>query len=247
MKSKWLTLIMFSFVIMLTSESYSIDVTPASFTYNLTPVGLTQDVVFYNRKDMPERVKVSFKKYKDDSEEKNLGKWATVYPKIVTVGPDQQKVVKFSIEPPKDLERGEYRALLFMEELEQKALNNLEGKVVLKEGNTTQIKMLINLGIVVYGYVGDPTTFKVSGKVSDLNVKNNYLEFYLENDGEITKPYNLVFEGIDKKTKKITSKATVVAVVQGYKEKVVQKYPEDIEVSKIYLKDSNEKIIQTIK
>lgn len=247
MKNKWLASIMFSFMAMVTLESYSIDVTPASFVYNLTPVGLTQDVVFYNRKDMPERVKVSFKKYKDDSEEKNLGKWATVYPKIVTVGPDQQKVVKFSIEPPKGLEKGEYRSLLFMEELEQKALNNLEGKVVLTEGNTTQIKMLINLGIVVYGYVGDPTTFKVSGKLSDLKLRNNSLEFYLENDGEITKPYNLVFEGRDKKTKEITSKTIIVAVVQGYKEKVVHDYPEGIEISKIYLKDSNEKIIQNIK
>lgn len=228
-------------------ESYSIDITPAAFVYNLTSVGLTQDVVFYNRKDSPERVKVSFKKYKDDNEEKNLGKWATVYPKIVTVGPDQQKVVKFSIEPPKGLEKGEYRALLFMEELEQKALNNLEGKVVLKEGNTTQIKMLINLGVVVYGYVGDPSTFKVSGKVSDLKLRNNSLEFYLENDGEITKPYSLVFEGIDKKTKEITSKTIIVAVVQGYKEKVEHDYPLDIEVSKIYIKDSNEKTIQVIK
>lgn len=247
MKNNWLKVILFSFMVMFSLESYSIDITPASFVYDLSPIGVTQDVVFYNRKDYAERIKVSFKKYKTDSEDKNLGKWATVYPKIVTVGPDQQKVVKFSIEPPKGLEKGEYRSLLFMEELDQKALNNLEGKVVLKEGNTTQIKMLINLGVVVYGYVGDPNTLKVSGKVTDLKSTNNSVEFNLENDGEITKPYSLVFEGFNKKTREITSKIEIIAVVQGYKEKVKYNYPSDIDVNKIYVKDSKEEVIKVIK
>lgn len=247
MKNSFLNKIIFSLLFLLSLKSYSIEITPSSFVYNLDSIGMTQDVVFYNRKDRPERVRITFKPYKEDKEDKYLGKWGTIFPKIVTIGPDQQKVVKFSIEPPRGLERGEYRALLFMEELEQKALNNVEGKVVLKGGSTTQINMLINLGVVVYGYVGDPANFKVSGKVTDIKTFKNSVEFYLENDGEITKPYKLVFEGVDKKTRELKTNMKDIVIVQGYKEKVTEKYPQDIEINKIYLKDSNEKTIKIIK
>lgn len=247
LKNKNFKKILFSLFCLLTLKSYSIEITPSSFVYNLDTVGLTQDVVFYNRKDRPERIKISFKKYKDDNDSVYLGKWGTIFPKIVTVGPDQQKVVKFSLEPPKGLKKGEYRAMLFMEELEQRSLNNVEGKVVLKDGSTTQINMLINLGMVVYGYVGDVNTLKISGNVTDIKLEKNLLEFFLENDGEITKPYSLVFEGIDKKTKDKKIETKKFVVVQGYKEKINEKIPEDISVNKIYLKDSTGKILKNIK
>lgn len=229
------------------TKAFSIEITPSTFVYNLDGLGMTQDVVFYNRKDRPERVRVSFKPYREDKENKYLGKWGTIFPKIITVGPDQQKTVKFSIEPPSGLPKGEYRALLFMEELEQKSLNNVEGKVVLKNGSTTQINMLINLGVVVYGYVGDPESLKISGKVTNLKNSSGAVSFDLENDGEITKPYKLIFEGIDKKTGEFKAETKDIVVVQGYKEKVSEKYPKNLNVKKIYLKDSKDRKIQDIK
>ena len=224
----------------------AIEIVPGEFVYKLNALGLTQDVTFYNRKDRPERIKISFKPYQKDSEDKYLGKWGTIFPKIITVGPKDQKTVKFSLEPPAGLPKGEYRAVLFMEELEQKALNP-EGKVVLKEGSTnSQINMLINLGVIVYGYSGDPETLKVSGKVSNPKVLGSRIEFNLKNDGEITKPYTLFFEGIDKEGKnKIEHKN--ITVIQGYEDKVNEVFPKDMKVQKIYLRDSKNNLIKTFK
>lgn len=247
MKRNRVIKIILGMMLLLGIKAFSIEITPSTFVYKLDGLGLTQDVVFYNRKDRPERVRASFKPYREDKEEKYLGKWGTIFPKIVTIGPDQQKTVKFSIEPPSGLPNGEYRALLFMEELEQKSLNNVEGKVVLKNGSTTQINMLINLGVVVYGYVGDPESLKVSGKVTNLKNLSGVVSFDLENDGEITKPYKLIFEGTDKNTGEFKAETKNIIVVQGYKEKVSEKYPKDLNVNKIYLKDSKDRKIQDIK
>lgn len=244
-KEKILTLLIA--ISVFTSIAFGIEITPSNFVYDLDPLGLTQDVVFYNRKDRPERVKISFKPYKNDDSSKYLGDWAIVYPKIITISPDSQKTVKFSIEPPNNLKNGEYRGLFYMEELEQKALDNIEGKVVLKNGSTTQINMLINLGVVVYGYVGDPKNLKVSGKVKKFNLSNTKVDFTLENNGEITKPYTLTFSGIDLKTKKMITIDKNVVVVQGYEEFISESIPKDINVQSIILKDINNNIIQKFK
>lgn len=234
-------------MLVIASTLFGIEITPASFVYDLDPSGITQDVVFYNRKDKPERVRVSFKPYEKDGENKYLGKWGTIFPKIVTIGPDEQKTVKFSLEPPGNLPNGEYRALLFMEELEQKALNNVDGKVTLKSGNMTQINMIINLGIVVYGYSGNRDSLMISGEVTNVQLGKKILKFTLKNNGEITKPYSLVYEGTDKKDGKPVVETENLIVVQGYSENIEKEIPKELNVKKIYIKDSKERILKTIK
>lgn len=225
----------------------AIEITPASFVYQLSALGNTQTVTFYNRKDRPERIKISFIPYQQDGDDKYLGKWGTIYPRVITVPPKDQKEIKFSIEAPGNLPKGEYRAVLFMEELEQKSLTP-SGKVVMKEGTAnSQVNMLINLGAIVYGYSGNPNELKISGKVSEKKVLKNRVEFKLKNDGEVTKPYRLFFEGIDKEGKnKIEHKNLVV--VQGYEEKINHKFPETMtQVNKIYLLDSNNQLLESFK
>ncbi|WP_176892614.1 MULTISPECIES: hypothetical protein [Fusobacterium] len=227
-------------------STYAIEIIPPTFEYQLSVLGNTQDVTFFNRKDKPERVRISFRPFRQDSDEKYLGKWGTIYPKVITVPPKGQRTVKFAIEPPAGLAKGEYRALLFMEELEQKALNS-EGKVVLKEGVTSsQVNMLINLGVVVYGYSGAKENLKVSGTVSNEKVKKDEIEFTLKNDGEITTKYILVYEGKRKDgSPKIEQRE--ILVVEGYDEKISQDFPEGMSVQKIYLKDSKGNIIKNFK
>lgn len=217
---------------------YAIEITPAEFVYNLDSYGVTQDVVFYNRKDRAERVRVSFKPYQTDGDEKNLGKWATVFPKVITVAPGEQRIVKFSIEPPKGLKPGEYRGTLFMEELEQKSLSKVKGKVVIKQGTTSQVNMLINLSVGVFGYIGDPNNLKVSGKVGNMKRTGNTINFILENNGEITKPYQYILKGKDKNGKEITKEEKLV-VIQGYKENIRKDLPKDMRVTDVIIKDFN--------
>ncbi len=233
-------------IIGLASTTQAIEIIPSTYVYQLSAIGTTQDVTFYNRKDKPERIKVSFKPFRTDGDEKYLGKWGTIYPKIITVPPRGQKSMKFSIEPPAGLAKGEYRALLFMEELEQKALNP-EGKVVLKDGvSNSQVSMLINLGVVVYGYSGDRESLVVSGKVSGEKVKKDEISFKLENDGEISSPYTLVFEGTRKDGSPRIENVEIM-VVQGYSEDVQMDFPDEMNVSKIYLKDSKGNILKNFK
>lgn len=225
----------------------AIEITPADFVYQLDKLGNTQTVTFYNRKDKPERVKISFITYQKDGDDKYLGKWGTIYPRIITIPPKDQKEIKFSIEAPGNLPKGEYRAVLFMEELEQKALTP-QGKVVIKEGTTnSQVNMLINLGVIVYGYSGNPDELKVSGSVSEEKLLQNRIEFKLKNDGEVTKPFTLFFEGKDKEGKtKIVHKNIIV--VQGYEDKINEKLPEEMsKVDKIYLMNSNNELVKTFK
>lgn len=229
------------------SSAQAIEIIPSTYVYQLSALGTTQDVTFYNRKDKPERIKISFKPFRTDGDDKYLGKWGTIYPRIITVPPRGQKALKFSIEPPSGLANGEYRALLFMEELEQKALTP-QGKVVLKEGiSSSQVSMLVNLGVVVYGYVGDRESLKVSGKVSKEQLKSDEIRFVLTNDGEISNPYTLVIEGT-RKDGSPRIQNTDILVVQGYSENVKVEFPEDMNtVSKIYLKDSNGNVIKNFK
>lgn len=233
-------------IVGLASAVQAIEIIPSTYVYQLNAIGTTQDVTFYNRKDKPERVKVSFKPFRTDGDEKYLGKWGTIYPKVITVPPRGQKSMKFSIEPPAGLAKGEYRALLFMEELEQKALNP-EGKVVLKEGvSNSQVSMLINLGVVVYGYSGDRESLAVSGKVSGEKVKKDEISFTLENDGEISSPYTLVFEGTRKDGSPRIENIEIM-VIQGYKEDINMDFPDEMNVSKIYLKDSKGNVLKSFK
>lgn len=230
----------------ITSAVQAIEIIPSTYVYQLSSLGNTQDVTFYNRKDKPERIKVSFKPFRTDGDEKYLGKWGTIYPRVITVPPRGQKTMKFSIEPPAGLPTGEYRALLYMEELEQKALSP-EGKVVLKEGtSSSQVSMLINLGVVVYGYSGDRDALKVSGKVTEEKVKKDEIEFTLENDGEISNPYTLIFEGT-RKDGSPRQENIEIMVVEGYKEKVKMDFPEEMNVTKITLRDSKGNIIKSFK
>lgn len=231
----------------LASVAQAIEITPAEFVYQLDSLGNSQTVTFYNRKDKPERVKISFIPYQKDGEDKYLGNWGTIYPRIVTVPPKDQKDIKFSIEAPRNLPKGEYRAVLFMEELEQKALTP-QGKVIMKEGTTnSQVNMLINLGVIVYGYSGDPNELKVSGSVSEEKILETRMEFKLKNDGEITKPYTLFFEGVDKEGKQRIINKNIV-VIQGYEDKINEKLPEELAtINKIYLMDSNKNIIKTFR
>lgn len=229
------------------TAAHGIEIIPSTFTYRLNPLGNTQDVTFFNRKDKPERVKVSFKPYRTDPESKYLGQWGTIYPKVITIPPKGQKTLKFSLETPSGLPKGEYRALLYMEELEQKALSP-EGKVVVREGITSsQVNMLINLGVVVYGYSGNPDDLKVSGRVINEKVRNDDVSFTLENTGEISVPFKLVLEGTRKKDGSPKIEEINIMVVQGYSEKVVKDFPEDMKVNKIYVKDLKNNVIKTLK
>ena len=55
-------------IIGLATVTEAIEIIPSTFVYQLSALGTTQDITFYNRKDKPERIKVTFKPFRTDSE-----------------------------------------------------------------------------------------------------------------------------------------------------------------------------------
>ena len=225
--------------------AYGIEVAPSSYIYRIDQGGMAQDVLLLNEKDKPERVKVSFKRYKDDSDEKSLEKWTTIYPKIVTIIPGGQKTVKFAIEPPEGLAKGEYRALIFFEELEQRALDFSGGKVIVSESVGTQLNFMISLGVVVYGYVGNPDDLIVNGEIKKMRLENGKKKGILRNTGEITRAYTIEITGrnaggIEEIVKEKRS------VVQGYSDELIIDLPVDFKPRKVELKGYNGSLLESL-
>ncbi len=224
---------------------YGIEVAPSTYNYRIDQGGIAQDVLLLNENDKSERIKISFIKYRNDKEEKSLGKWTTVYPKIVSINPGSRKTVKFSIEPPSELKKGEYRSLIFFEELEQRALDFSGGKVVVSTSPSSQINFMISLGVVVYGYVGDPNDLVVNGKIKKVKREGNKITGIIQNNGEITKPYTLIVTGKNSKgfEEKITELRTVV---EGYSDPLKIELPKGFRANKIELKGYNGSLLETL-
>ena len=119
-------------------------VTQTSFGVDLAkPV--TVDTTLINQGDKPVRVRVDFEKPNWVKDEYYLGDQLVVYPKIVMIPPKGKIQVKVAPRIKKELEDGEYVALLMFKELPPKNTNN-------------QVTMLMNVGVHYYGRKGELQT-----------------------------------------------------------------------------------------
>jgi P pilus assembly chaperone PapD len=85
---------------------------------------------------------------------RDLSRWMVFNPRLVTVRPGRKRTVRFSVRPPPDLQEGEYRAVVFFEELPGKADSPFREKAQGSVG--LQLKLLTRLGVSLYGMVGEP-------------------------------------------------------------------------------------------
>jgi P pilus assembly chaperone PapD len=80
----------------------------------------------------------------------DLGPWMVFNPRRMTLRPGEKRVVRFSVRAPEHLPGGEYRTVVFFEELPERpdeaAAPNAEIGI--------HVKLLTRLGITVYGRVG---------------------------------------------------------------------------------------------
>ena len=106
----------------------------------------TQVVEITNTSNTTKRLKVYPGKPPEMKEELYLGEWLVLYPPILTLRPGQKRAVRFSVRAPDDLKAGEYRSLLYFEELPQQNSNSNSGKI--------DFQLLTKLGINLYGRYG---------------------------------------------------------------------------------------------
>lgn len=80
----------------------------------------------------------------------DLAPWLVLNPRRFTLEPSARRVVRFSVRPPAELPPGEYRTVVFFEELPPRPEDGGA------EGTAVQIQILTRLGVTIYGRVGDP-------------------------------------------------------------------------------------------
>ena len=84
----------------------------------------------------------------------DLSRWAVFNPRLLTIRPRQKRTVRFSIRPPRQLGEGEYRAVIFFEELPSRAPAS-PGAVDNKKVEL-QLTLLTRVGVSLYGMRGEP-------------------------------------------------------------------------------------------
>ncbi|MGB6128629.1 MAG: hypothetical protein WBG30_07760 [Psychrilyobacter sp.] len=135
-------------------------VTKTSFGVDLNRP-MTQETALINQGNKVVRVRVDFEKPKWAKDKYYLGDQLVVYPKIVLIPPKSKIHVKIAPRIKRDLEDGEYVALLVFKELPLRNNNN-------------QVSLLMNIGIPYYGRKGELRTGIEFKKFRVIKVKTGY-------------------------------------------------------------------------
>jgi P pilus assembly chaperone PapD len=123
----------------------------AAFSVTRTSLGVnldqpvTKETTLINQGDKPVRVRVDFEKTTWAKDQYYLGDQLVAYPKIVIIPPKGKIQIKIAPRIKKDLQDGEYVALLMFKELPPRNSNS-------------QVTMLMNIGIPYYGRKGQLKT-----------------------------------------------------------------------------------------
>lgn len=140
MKKYAKALIAISLAVCSASSLAAFSVTRTSFGVNLDqPV--TKETTLINQGNKPVRVRVDFEKPPWAKDEYYLGDELVAYPKIVMIPPKGKIQVKIAPRIKKDLQDGEYVALLVFKEMPSRS-------------SKAQVTMLMNIGVPYYGRKG---------------------------------------------------------------------------------------------
>ncbi|MGL5124967.1 MAG: fimbrial biogenesis chaperone [Fusobacteriaceae bacterium] len=138
-------------------------VAPGVFDVSLDrPV--TEEIIVVNNSNEPIRLKVYTGKDTDTESEDYLGEWVRVFPRTLSIDGQSERRVKFSVRPPKDIQNGEYKGLIFIEELPEV----VEGK--------SSLTLAGRHGLTVYG---------TKGKVDYNGLTVSDIKFENENNSKV--------------------------------------------------------------
>ncbi len=162
--------IVFMFL-MVTVSSFAFfrtSVAPGIFEMNLDR-SATEEIILVNNSNEPIRVKIYPGKDENVKDEEYLGEWLRIYPRTMTLEGNSERRIKFSIRAPKDKPDGEYRGLIYIEELPE-----------VVEGQST-LTLAGRHGLTVYGTKGK-VEYDIA--VSNIKVVNNELTMNIKNNGK---------------------------------------------------------------
>ncbi|MFW5787439.1 MAG: fimbria/pilus periplasmic chaperone [Halanaerobiaceae bacterium] len=147
---------------------------------------LTEEVNVFNSSEQVIRVRVETEPPEGQPEEEYLGDWIKVYPRVISIEPGQQRVVRFSLRTPEEeVPDGEYRSLLFFEELPpEEDKNEKENKEDQKpQGDEVSIDfdLLTKIGINLYGQFGEIEhkgqlrNTEIENREKNIKIKGNFV------------------------------------------------------------------------
>lgn len=142
-----------------TADAASFRISPARYEFDLKG-RYTDSFTVTNTTDQRLRLRIyaSFVAYDENNRPQeveqhpfSLVPWLVVYPRRVSLEPLQKRIVRFTVRAPEDLAPGEYRGVVFFEELpgppqERAATDNTTG---------FRVDLLTRIGVTMYGMVGD--------------------------------------------------------------------------------------------
>ncbi|MEI6857191.1 hypothetical protein [Psychrilyobacter sp.] len=132
----------------------------------------TQEQLITNTGDRDLQVKIYAAKPTNLVDEKlNMSDWVKVYPRYVTIPAHTSKKVRFIARPPKNLEAGEYRSVLYYEEVRN------------ENDKRESMGFKLRLGTPIYGRTGNLTYI---AEYSDLKFERSEKGYRLSGVAENT-------------------------------------------------------------
>ena len=110
----------------------------------------TNVVEVTNNTERETQVRVYPHQPEDMNDDWYMGDWLVVYPPVLNLEPGQRRRVRFSVRAPGELEDGEYRTLLYFEQLPAKKTDESEA-----EDPEVEFELLMRVGINLYGRSGE--------------------------------------------------------------------------------------------
>ena len=175
-KVKFMTI--FMFIISFINVFGYINIAPSSFDKNIGKGGY-QEFTLYNQTNIPFRYKITPIAMENNKKVSgDMSKWIEVYPKIVTVNPQDSKKFKVYIKAPKEVVNGDYGAFLNIRQMSAPKIKDDK-----KENLGAGAIIMVNLNLGIYGYVGDENP-KVSYTTPNIYKKDNkvYLKMKIKNE-----------------------------------------------------------------
>lgn len=155
-----------------------------TFSFQMSPISFEKRIdkgqgfkEFYFPNTGNKTIRYKFTPLPGSAHRGDMSKWVELYPKILTIKPEQTGVLKVFVQAPKETPEGEYGFLL--DSLPIEVLDKDEQSKDIKAASAVKIRAAIEL----VGYVGDikPILKLEKYKVSSKG-KNTDVDFILKND-----------------------------------------------------------------
>ncbi|WP_281699735.1 hypothetical protein [Cetobacterium somerae] len=146
------------------STTFSFHIAPTFFEKRIDAGGGYQEFIMYNNSTKTQRFKVTALpgtgKYGG-----HMDKWVEYNPKIITIKPKSQSILKVYVKAPQGTPEGEYSTFLNFRSVPVPDITRDDGKTV-----AAAASIGLNVNMEVIGYVGD---FKPKLEITNLKVTEN--------------------------------------------------------------------------